>query len=51
MSLRATSVLLAPLELLAVVWAIPFVMLLLGLPIVLIVASIYWLARLVVSYF
>ena len=45
------SVLLAPLELLAVVWAIPFVILLLGLPVVLVVASIYWLGRLVASYF
>ena len=48
---RWSSMLLAPLELLAVVWAIPFVILLLGLPVVLVVASIYWLGRLVASYF
>ena len=50
-SWRWTSVLLAPLELLAVIWAIPFVILVAGLPVVLLVASIYWLGRFVTSYF
>jgi hypothetical protein len=49
--MRGAGVLLAPLELLAIIWAIPLVMLLAGLPLVLLVASIYWLGRFVTSYF
>jgi len=48
---RWTSVLLAPLELLAVVWSIPFVILLVGSPVVLAVALVYWLVRLLLSAF
>ena len=46
-----TRVLLAPLELLAVVWSVPFVILLVSIPAVLVVALIYQLGRLVVGYF
>ena len=46
-----TSVLLAPLELLAVVWSVPFLILLVSIPAVLVVALIYQLGRLVVGYF
>jgi hypothetical protein len=48
---RWTDLLLAPLELLAVVWSIPFVILLVSIPAVLVVALIYQLGRLVVGYF
>ena len=48
---RWTSVLLAPVELLAAMWAVPFAILLAGIPIVLVVASLYWLGRLVASNF
>ena len=46
-----TRVLLAPLELLAVVWSVPFLILLVSIPAVLVVALIYQLGRLVVGYF
>jgi hypothetical protein len=46
-----THVLLAPLELLAVVWSVPFLILLVSIPAVLVVALIYQLGRLVVGYF
>ena len=45
------DVLLAPLELLAVVWSVPFLILLVSIPAVLVVALIYQLGRLVVGYF
>jgi len=48
---RWTDLLLAPLELLAVVWSIPFLILLVSIPAVLVVALIYQLGRLVVGYF
>ena len=50
-SWRWFSVLLAPLELLAVVWSIPFVILLIGIPIALAVALVYWIGRLALSLF
>jgi hypothetical protein len=46
-----TRVLLAPLELLAVVWSVPFLILAVSIPAVLVVALIYQLGRLVVGYF
>ena len=46
-----TRVFLAPLELLAVVWSVPFIILLVSIPAVLVVALIYQLGRLVVGYF
>jgi hypothetical protein len=48
---RWTDLLLVPLELLAVVWSIPFLILLVSIPAVLVVALIYQLGRLVVGYF
>jgi hypothetical protein len=48
---RWTDLLLAPLELLAVVWSVPFLILLVSIPAVLVVALIYQLGRLVVGYF
>ena len=46
-----TRVLVAPLELLAVVWSVPFLILVVSIPAVLVVALIYQLGRLVVGYF
>jgi hypothetical protein len=48
---RWSRVLLAPAELLAVVWSIPFVILILGIPLVLAVAVIHWVGRLLLSAF
>ena len=48
---RWTDLLLAPLELLAVVWSVPFLILLVSIPAVLVVALIYQLGRLVAGYF
>ena len=46
-----TSMLLAPVELLAVAWSIPFVILLIGIPIALAAALILWIARFAISQF
>ena len=46
-----TTVLRAPLELLAVVWSVPFVILMVGIPFVLAVALIYRVGRLLLNYF
>lgn len=46
-----TGVWLAPLELLTVVWSIPFVILLLGIPVVLVVALLDKLGRILASLF
>ena len=48
---RWTDLLLVPLELLAVVWSVPFLILLVSIPAVLVVALIYQLGRLVAGYF
>ena len=48
---RATSVLFAPLELLAVAWSIPFVILLIVVPIGLALAILLWLGRLILGLF
>ena len=46
-----TTVFRAPLELLAVVWSVPFVILMVGIPFVLAVALIYRVGRLLLNYF
>jgi hypothetical protein len=46
-----TTVLLAPLQLLAVVWSVPFVILMVGIPFVFAVSLIYRVGRLLLSYF
>jgi hypothetical protein len=48
---RWTSVLLAPLELLAVAWSVPVVILLIMLPIGLALVSALWLGRLILHLF
>ena len=48
---RWTSVLLASVELLAVVWSLPFVILLIGIPIALAVALVHWVGRYALSLF
>jgi hypothetical protein len=48
---RWTSVLLAPLELLAVVWSIPFVILLIMLPLGAALAAALWLGALILNRF
>lgn len=48
---RWTSVPLAPVELLAVAWSVPLVILLVGIPIALAVALVNWAGRLLLSYF
>ena len=48
---RWTGVLAAPLEGLALAWSIPFVVLLCGLPLVLLVALIHWVGRLALNQF
>ena len=48
---RWSDALLEPLELLAVVWSIPFVMILLGTPVVLGVALLYRIGRLALNSF
>jgi hypothetical protein len=48
---RWTSVLLVPIELLAVIWSIPFIILLIGIPIALAAALLAWIGRLAVSLF
>lgn len=46
---RWTSVLLAPIELLTVVWSIPIIILLLMVPIALAVTAALWVARRILS--
>jgi hypothetical protein len=48
---RWTSVLLLPIELLAVIWSIPFIILVIGIPIALAAALLAWVGRLAVSLF
>ena len=48
---RWTSVLLTAVELLAVAWSIPVIILAVGSPIILAVALIYWIGRFVLNYF
>ena len=44
---RWTSIVLAPIELLALAWSVPFVILLVMVPIGLGIASVLWVARLI----
>lgn len=48
---RWTNVLLAPVELLAVAWSVPFVILVVGIPIALAVALVSWVGRFALSQF
>lgn len=48
---RWTSVPLAVVELLAVAWSVPFVILAVGIPIALAVALVHWVGRFFLSYF
>jgi hypothetical protein len=48
---RWTSVLLAPVELLALVWSVPIVVLLVMLPIGLALAGVLWLGRIILTVF
>jgi hypothetical protein len=48
---RWTSVVLAPVELVAVAWSVPFVILAIGIPIVLVVALVHQVGRFLSSYF
>jgi hypothetical protein len=45
-SWRASTIVLAPLELLAVVWAVPLAILLVGVPIALVLTLLLWIGRL-----
>jgi hypothetical protein len=48
---RWTSLLLGSIELLAVIWSIPFIILLIGIPIALAAALLAWVGQLAVSLF
>jgi anti-sigma-K factor RskA len=48
---RWTSVVLAPVELVAIAWSVPFVILSVGIPFVLVVALVHQVGRFISSYF